>query len=408
MTKKISFCRSCKSKSLKHVFNLGTQYLTGVFPKNNDEKISKGDLSLCLCKKCSLLQLSYNFDHKEMYGDNYGYMSSLNNSMKSHLEKKSKNLIKKYSLIKGDLIIDIGSNDGTFLSFFSKKFTLIGIDPTIKKFWNKYQKHIIKIPDFFSKESIEKETTQKAKLITSIAMFYDLKDPELFIRDINALLCNNGIWHLELSYMPSMIKNLSYDTICHEHLEYYSLLSIKNLFDKHNLKIIDIEFNQINGGSFSIDVTKKQSNYKEDKKIINWILKKEALYKSNDFRTIKDFFIKCEKHKFLLKKLILNLISKKKKVIGYGASTKGNVILQYCKINKFLIPYIAEVNKFKFGKYTPGTKIKIISERQAKLKKPDYFLVLPWHFKDSIINRESKYLKSGGKFIFPLPEIEII
>ena len=408
MLKKISQCRSCKSNNLKEVFNLGSQYLTGVFPKKKNTKITHGDLSLCLCKKCTLLQLRYSFDHKEMYGNNYGYMSSLNNSMKSHLEKKSRNLISKYPLKKGDLIIDIGSNDGTFLSFFSKSFNLIGIDPTIIKFSKKYNSNIIKIPDFFSKESIEKKTKQKAKLITSIAMFYDLEDPEIFVKNINALLSTNGIWHLELSYMPSMIKNLSYDTICHEHLEYYSLLSIKNLFDRHKLKIIDIEFNQINGGSFSLDVAKKQSDHKEGKKIINWILKKENIFKSNEFKTIKDFFNKCEKHKFLLKKLILNLLSEKKKIFGYGASTKGNVILQYCNINKKHIPYIAEINKFKFGKYTPGTKIKIISEKQAKLKKPDYFLVLPWHFKDSIINREAKFLKSGGKMIFPLPEIEII
>ena len=141
---------------------------------------------------------------------------------------------------------------------------------------------------------------------------------------------------------------------------------------------------------------------------MNWILQKEKIFKSNEFKTIKEFFNKCEKHKLLLKKLILNLLSGKKKIFGYGASTKGNVILQYCGINKKHIPYIAEVNKFKYGKYTPGTKIKIISEKQAKLKKPDYFLVLPWHFKDSIINREAEFLKSGGKMIFPLPEIEII
>jgi hypothetical protein len=343
-----------------------------------------------------------------MYGDNYGYMSSLNNSMKYHLKKKCNVLIKKYSLKSADLIIDIGSNDGTFLSFFSKKYNLIGIDPTIKKFRNKYRKDIIKISNFFSDNAVKKKTDKKAKLITSIAMFYDLEDPGVFVDSINSLLEENGVWHLELSYMPSMIKNLSYDTICHEHLEYYSMLSIKNLLDRHKLKIIDVEFNQINGGSFALDVAKTDSSHKENKKMINWILKRESIFKFNSHKTIKNFFINCENHKFLLKKLILNLLKDKKKVFGYGASTKGNVILQYCDLNKKYIPFIAEVNKFKFGKYTPGTKIKIISEKEAKLKKPDYFLVLPWHFKDSIINRESSFLNSGGKMIFPLPEIEII
>ena len=405
---KINRCRSCKSKSLKNVFNLGSQYLTGVFPAKKNFKISKGDLKLCLCESCSLLQLRNSFDHNEMYGKNYGYMSSLNSSMEFHLKKKCKNLIRKYSLKKKDLIIDIGSNDGTFLSYFSKDFNLIGVDPTIKKFGKKYRNDIVKISDFFSEKSVKKKTNKKAKLISSIAMFYDLDDPEIFVDSIYNLLEKDGVWHLELSYMPSMIKNLSYDTICHEHLEYYSLHSIKNLFDRHKLKIIDIEFNQINGGSFALDVTKKESTLKESKRIINWVLEKEKIFKSNNFKTIKNFYFNCQKHKFLLKKLISNLIKDKKTIFGYGASTKGNVILQYCNLTKKNISYIAEVNKSKFSKYTPGTNIKIISEKEAKLKKPDYFLVLPWHFRDNIINKETDFLNSGGKMIFPLPEIEII
>lgn len=405
---KINKCRSCKSTNLSFTFNLGKQYLTGVFPKNKSEKISKGNLSLVFCKKCKLLQLENSFDSEEMYGDNYGYMSSLNKSMFNHLKYKVKKLNRKVLLKSDETVIDIGSNDGTFLSFFSKKLNLIGVDPTIKKFSKFYRKDIHKISNFFSYDVLKGKIKKKAKLITSIAMFYDLDDPIKFARDVYSLLDDNGIWHLELSYMPSMLKNISYDTICHEHLEYYSLTSIKYILDKANFKIIDIEFNEINGGSFALTVAKKNSTYKEEKKIVSWLLAKEKLLKVNELQTFKDFFKKCEKQKKILRNLLISLKSAGKKVIGYGASTKGNVILQFCNIDKKLIKYIGEVNPYKFNKFTPGTKIKIISEVQLKKLKPDYLLVLPWHFKDFILNKEKIYLNKGVKFIFPLPDIEII
>ena len=363
---KIKNCRSCKNSSLTKVYSFGRQALTGIFLKKKNSKISKGDLSMVICNKCKLLQLEHNFDANEMYGENYGYMSSLNSSMVSHLKIKALNLKKKYNLKGKNNILDIGSNDGTFLSFFNNKFKLYGCDPTIKKFDHLYRKDIKKLPFFFSSKHFIK---QKFDLITSISMFYDLPDPLNFAKEIHSILNDNGVWHIELSYMPMMIKNTSYDTICHEHLEYYSLKSLKNLLDRANLKIINLSFNQINGGSISLDISKKKSSLKE---------------------------------------LLLKLKKQNKKIIGYGASTKGNVMLQFCNINSKIISSIAEVNKFKFNKFTPGSKIKIISEEEAKQKKPDFMLVLPWHFKDHIIKKEQEFLKNGGKLIFPLPDIEII
>lgn len=360
---------------------------------------------MVLCNNCKLLQLEHNFDPNEMYGDNYGYMSSLNKSMISHLKMKALNLKKKYNLKVRDNILDIGSNDGTFLSFFNNKFRLYGCDPTIKKFTNLYRKDINQIPLFFSSKHFE---NKRFNLITSISMFYDLPDPLDFAQQINKILHKNGIWHIELSYMPMMIKNTSYDTICHEHLEYYSLKSLKYLLDMANLKIINLSFNQINGGSIELDITKKKSKHKECLHLIKWVLESERLNKYNEVRKQKSFFRQCENHKYLLKKLLLTLKKQNKKILGYGASTKGNVLLQYCNINSKILDNIAEVNKFKFDKYTPGTKIKIISEKKAKEKKPDYFLVLPWHFKDHIIKKEQNFLKKGGKLIFPLPDIEIV
>ena len=402
---KIKNCRSCKSKNISKVSSLGKQTLTGIFPKNKADKVSRGYLTLVICNNCKLLQLENNFNPNEMYGENYGYMSSLNKSMMSHLKLKAINFQKTYKLRSSSSILDIGSNDGTFLSYFNKKNKLFGCDPTIKKFSKYYRKDIIQVPDFFSANLFK---NKKFDLVTSISMFYDLPDPLKFAKEIYSVLSNNGVWHIELSYMPMMIKNLSYDTICHEHLEYYSLRSLKFLLDKANLKIINLSFNQINGGSIALDIAKKKSKFKEISHLISWILESEKKNKYNDIKRQKEFFQQCKHHKYLLKKLLLNLKKQNKKILGYGASTKGNVILQYCNINSKIIPAIGEVNKFKFNKYTPGSKIKIISENKLKKMKPDYLLVLPWHFKDHIVKRENDFLKKGGKLIFPLPDIEIV
>ena len=302
---KINKCRSCKSKKLEKAFSLGDQYLTGVFPENRKQTITKGFLSLVICKNCSLLQLEHSFDTDEMYGDNYGYMSSLNKAMFDHLKNKVSKLRKKIDLVYEDLIIDIGSNDGTFLSFFDKKYKLVGVDPTIKKFHKFYKKNILKIPEFFSEETVKKVLeNKKAKLITSISMFYDLPDPIKFAKDIYNCLDKNGLWHLEQSYMPSMIKNISYDTICHEHLEYYSLKSINYILDQVGFKIIDIEFNEINGGSFALTAAKKGSFYKEDKKTVQWLLQKEEILNYNKLETHKNFYKECLKHRTLLVNLL--------------------------------------------------------------------------------------------------------
>lgn len=380
-------------------------FFTGIFPISKNSKVPQGKLKLIRCKRCTLLQLEDNFDSNLMYGKNYGYMSSLNKAMEFHLKLKSRYLLETYKLKRGNSILDIGSNDGTFLSFFKNNFDLYGCDPTIKKFKNYYRKDIKLIPDFFSANKFK---NQKFDLITSIAMFYDLPDPLKFANDIKHVLSKNGIWHVEMSYMPSMLNNSSYDTICHEHLEYYSVKSLKYLMDLANLKIINISFNQINGGSISLDIAKRDSKYSENKVLLKWLLLRENLNGFNTLKAQKFFFQNCKKHKLLLNDLLKKLKSQGKKIYGYGASTKGNVILQYCKINKNYLDCIVEVNSFKYNRYTPGSKIKIVSEQNIKKNKPDYLLVLPWHFKEHILKKEKKLLDDGIKFIFPLPEIEIV
>lgn len=413
--KKILKCRVCSNKNLKVVLNLGNQYLTGVFPPRKNYKISKGPLKLVKCynkqkikkeKSCGLLQLSHDYDLKEMYGNNYGYRSGLNPAMITHLNKKIKNLLKKIKLKKGDLIIDIGSNDGTTLKAYPKKnFKLVGIDPTGQKFKNFYPAYIELIADFFSAKKFKKKFgNKKAKIITSFSMFYDLDEPMNFMKDISSILSDEGIWVFEQSYMPTMLDNNSYDTICHEHKEYYALEQIKWMTDRADLKIIDIEFNKVNGGSFSVAVAKISSHYKVSKKI-NTVLKNEYNQRLNNLNVYYNFANRIKKHKLKMN-AFLDKQKKNGRIVGaLGASTKGNVILQYCKIKKDKIHFIGEVNKEKFGFFSPGTYIPIIPEKIAINNKPDYLIVLPWHFKDFFI-KQKKF--KNTKLVFPLPDFKII
>mgnify|MGYP001331780460 CR=1 FL=1 len=406
----IKNCRVCNSRKLKKILDLGNLSFTGIFPQKK-KIVPKGKLILLICRDCSLVQLKNNFSLKYMFGDFYGYRTGLNKFMVNHIKNKINFLIKKYRLKKKDTIIDVGSNDGTLLNFFPSKLklSLIGIDPTIKKFKKYYKKNIIKIDKFFSYSDIKHILgNRKAKMITSIAMFYDLKNPVEFAENIYKCLDENGIWHLEQSYSGLMLSQNAFDTICHEHLEYYSLKSIKKIFDIVGFKIIDLSFNDINGGSFAITVAKKHSFHKEIKGKVKSILKKESLKKINTAFVYEKFNekIKIQKQKLLL--FIKEKLKKNNKILGYGASTKGNVLLQHYQINNNILKFICEVNENKFGRYTPGTNIKIISEPESLKLKPNYYLVLPWHFKKFILNKERNKLKAGIKFIFPLPKFEVV
>jgi hypothetical protein len=409
MYTEIEKCRISGSKNLINVLSLGEQYLTGVFPKNIDEKITKGPLDLVWCSDSGLLQLKQSYSLDEMYGDNYGYRSGLNQSMVEHLTHKVNTLEKLVKLKETDIVIDIGSNDATSLKAYSTKARRVGIDPTGTKFKKYYTDDIELIPDFFSADKYKNIFgNEKAKIITSISMFYDLERPIDFVTDIESVLDDNGIWHFEQSYMPAMLRTNSYDTLCHEHLEFYSLKVVKSILEKCNMKIIDVQTNDINGGSFAITAAKASSSLKENLPVINWMLAQEDELKLDTPKPYRDFEERVFNHRIQLKNLILSLVKDGKKVFGYGASTKGNVLLQFCGFTPDEIPYIVEVNEEKFGKFTPGTNIPIISEEEANKMQPDYYLVLPWHFRNNILSREKEYLKNGGKFIFPLPEIEIV
>ncbi len=409
MYTEIKKCRISGSTNLITVLSLGEQYLTGVFPKSPNEVITKGSLDLVWCPDSGLLQMKQSYSLDEMYGDNYGYRSGLNSSMVRHLQQKIHTLEQMVKPKDADLVIDIGSNDATSLKAYIGKFQKVGIDPTGKKFKQYYTDDITLIPDFFSATTFKANfPDNKAKIITSIAMFYDLENPMAFVKDIEAVLSDDGVWHFEQSYMPSMLRTNSYDTVCHEHLEFYSFKVVKNMLESCGLRVIDVQMNSINGGSFAITACKKNAKYKSNIPIINWTLKQEDDMGLDTPKPYRDFEERVFRHRKNLKELIEALVADGKKIIGYGASTKGNVLLQFCGLTTKHIPFIAEVNEDKFGSFTPGTNIPIISEKEARAMKPDYFLVLPWHFKTGILEREKEFMAQGGKFIFPLPEIEII
>ena len=409
MTKKIEKCRVGGSTNLISVLSLGDQALTGVFPRRADEHVTVGPLELVWCPDSGLLQLAHSYEASEMYGENYGYRSGLNQSMVRHLTQKIAKLEKFAGLAAGDVVLDIGSNDATSLKAYSTTgINRIGIDPTGEKFRAFYPDEIKLVPDFFSARNFDKFGVKRAKIITSIAMFYDLEDPVWFARDIAKSLAVDGVWHFEQSYMPSMLRLTSYDTICHEHIEYYSLGVVQKILEAADLQVIDVQMNAVNGGSFAVTAGHRGAPHKRNDAVINWLLEQEERMGLNTPRPYREFEDRVFRHREDLRRLLRVLKEDGKKVLGYGASTKGNVVLQFCGIGADLVEAVAEVNPDKYGCFTPGTHIPIISEAQARAMKPDYFLVLPWHFKDGILAREQEYLAAGGKMIFPFPEIEIV
>jgi hypothetical protein len=407
--KEIDSCRVTKEKDLVTILDLGEQSLTGVFPKPNED-VGIGPLKLVWSPSSYLVQLKHTYEPTEMYGDNYGYLSSLNNSMIQHLNQKANYLTELCELKDGDVVVDIGSNDCTFLKALPTFTNRIGIDPTIKKFVNYYPEEIKYIADFFSKESyysVEKD--KKCKLVTSISCFYDLDDPVSFVKDICEILSDGGIWHFEQAYLPSTLRATSYDTVCHEHIEYYSMLSVSKILSLAGMKIVDVSLNDINGGSFAVTACKDTNNeIKVNSSVINWLIDEEYKMGLDALKPYNEFAKRVESHRESLVNLIKSLKSDGKTVYGYGASTKGNVMLQWCGLTKEDIIAIGEVNSDKYGCITPGTNIPIIPESEVKKINPDYMIVLPWHFRNGILQRESGYRNSGGKFIFPLPYIEIV
>ena len=400
-------CRICNSDQLNDVINLGQQVITSRFPDYNDFSTPKTPIILCMCSECGLLQLKQTIVCEELYEHEYGYRSGISNTMRTHLKKYQEEILSKVELTEGDVIVDIGSNDSTMLQYYDKKYTRVGIDPTGKQF-REYYGDVNLIADYFTKSNFKKVYGEaKCKIVSSISMFYDLPDPVQFAKDIYDILDDDGIWTCEQSYVVTMLEQNSFDTICHEHLEYYALHQIKLIADKANMKIIDVVFNDCNGGSFRIYFAKKDSlKHIENVDLIQHILQTESEKGIMTADIYRNFMKNCDNEMEKLCNFIDLVKDNSEEIYLYGASTKGNCLLQYADITDKDIKYAVERNPKKIGKMTT-TGIKIIGEEEMRKDPPAYLLVLPWHFRNEIIERESEYLSNGGQLIFPLPHFEI-
>jgi len=411
-------CRICGSKNLTSILNLGDQYFANYSPKSNDvvpfeEKIP---LELVRCdksidpKSCGLVQLRHTTPPNLMY-DRYFYRSGINQTMTNNLNEIAKQAISKINLNQNDIVIDIGCNDGTLLQNYKElPVRSVGFDPAKNMVQFSKQTGATIITEFFSAEEfIKNYGDEKAKIITSIAMFYDLENPNKFVDDISKILHPDGIWILELSYLPLMLSQNAFDTIVHEHLEYYHLDALEFVLSKFNLKVVDIQLNDINGGSFRVVVQHKEKSI--DNKSLEHITELREKEKNLSLHTNRQFdaFIKrINDEKDKLVTFIKNEVSRGKTVHCYGASTKGNTLLQFYDLDKKLVQFIADKNPDKWGRRTIGTDISIISEEESHSMNPDYFLILPWHFIKEFKEREKDYLKNGGKLLVPLPQFKVI
>ncbi|MDA9605012.1 class I SAM-dependent methyltransferase [Candidatus Pelagibacter sp.] len=405
---KIKKCRLCKNDKLSFLFSLGELSFTGKFSKNAKINIPKKTVSLVICDKCKLVQLSQNFNPKYLYGKDYGYRTGINSTMTNHVRNIVYEAQKLSKIKKGEFVLDIASNDGTMLNFYQKDLITVGIDPILSKF-NKFYKNInFKVSNFFSLDVLKKNKLfKKYKIISALSVFYDVKAPNNFLKDIKKILHIDGIFILEHADLLSIVKNNLFDTICHEHLEYYSTKVIVNMMNKNDLRVFNLKKNNINGGSIRYYISHSNSRYKVNNKKISSVIKEENRMKLEKISTYKSFLKKIDKQKNKLNNFLNAMLKQKKIIHGYGASTKGNVLLQYFKINKDQINFIADRNPKKNNFYTPGTKIKIISEKKSRKMNPDFYLVLPWHFRDEILKRETKMIRKGTRFIFPLPKLKV-
>ncbi len=413
MHKVITHCRLCGNPRLISVLCLGDLALTGFFPKTAQRHVDIAPLELVKCdggrneSSCGLLQLRSSYQFSPEYYAQYGYRSGLNRVMARHLRRLAAFVVKRAGVKAGDCVVDIGSNDATFLkSVLVKKIKLVGVDPSAGAFARFYPSGVEAIDDFFSAKVFKRRVGLKAKAVVSIAMFYSLESPLEFTREVYDILDDDGLWVFEQAYMPVMLALTAYDAICHEHLEYYALSQVKWIMDRCGFKIVHVGFNDINGGSFCVSVAKSFSKRHKRFSGLEKILEREKSFGLGTLEPYRQFRLGVFSHRRRLRAMMRRIKKAKKRVAGLGASTKGNVLLQFCGFSGKDVDCIGEVNTAKFGRLTPGSLIPICSEEEVRQRKPDVILVLPWHFRGEFLKREKSFLKAGGALLFPLPGVE--
>lgn len=391
-------------------FELGEQALSGCFPGPQEPDPPIAPLTLCRCGNCNLVQLRHSTDPSKMFTEHYGYRSSLNKSMMRHLQGLQEWTQARVRINAGDLVVDIGANDGTLLGYWAEQnVSRLAIDPLLCKFSHLYPPDIEQVQDFFSRDVANKALAgRKAQVITSVAMFYDLPNPGDFVAGIADSLAETGIWVVQMGYLPAMLEYNAFDSICHEHLEYYALRQVEWLARANGLKVLDAQENDCNGGSFRLALAHEAADLPVNEPMLAAMRAKEAELQLDTPAPYAAFAKRIAGLRTRTNDLLTDLHHQGKTIWLYGASTKGNVLLQHYGLGPELISGAVEVNPEKFGHRTPGTNIPIIPEAEILQQKPDYFLVLPWHFRENILARAGKYREAGVKFIFPLPELEVV
>lgn len=400
-------CRLCGGSLFETVLDLGEQYLTGIFPESEDsDALSKGPLRLIRCcepEGCGLVQLGHSFDPSEMYGDNYGYRSGLNPSMVRHLKSRVDKISQRISLADSDVVIDVGSNDGTTLSCYPNHLNRVGIDPTAKKFRHFYPPDCLVVADFFAADlALSTTEGRQAKVISAFSMMYDLEQPVEFVKQVARVLDADGIFVFEQSYLPLMLERVAFDTICHEHLEYYAMRQIDWILHAAGLEAIDVELNDVNGGSFAVTAA-HHSRFTPSERVAELRLSEERLW-SDPRAPLAEFRQQSLEAIRALREFVAQQRAKGKRIAGLGASTKGNVLLQAAGLGSDQISVIGDVNPDKEGRVTPGTWIPIVSESVALAGNFDFYLVLPWHFKEFFLQSP---IFNGRRLVFPLPQLTV-
>ena len=404
---------------MKKYLTMGSHFVSDFVKSDDTKERNKYSLDLYLDESIGALRLQNLAPHDSMWGK-YWYRSGINESMPRELNNIVEQVVKRVKYSNGDIWLDIACNDGTMFKFIPDSFNKLGIDPSDDSYLCESSKLAKVVQDYFSYDAYLKTGFghQKCKVITSIAMFYDLDNPHTFIEDIIKILDDDGVWVMQLSYTPLMLMQMAFDNICHEHVYYYSLKSLKILFEQHNLKIVDAEINDANGGSVRVYIQKEIAQLSSFgtahlrdvcKFRVESLLDYES--KNYDITSEETWQIFAEKLNSLKNQTVNFIKSEKaqgKKVYGYGASTKGNTLLQFYGLDHNYIDAIAERSQYKFGLKTVGTNIPIVSEQEMRDAKPDYLLILPWCFVSEFVQREREYLESGGKFIVPCPDFQIL
>jgi C-methyltransferase C-terminal domain/Putative zinc binding domain/Methyltransferase domain len=419
--KTIERCKICGSSALTDVIHIPPQYLSPTFTRDNatEGELAKlrVPLTMTLCDRarnaqgCGLLQLREEVDPDLLYR-RYFYRSATSETMRTDLKAVIADICGRVALRAGDIVVDIGANDGTTLAFYPSHLRRVGFEPAQNIDWSGVDKGITIINDYFSAAPFHQHFGDaKAKAIGCNAMFYDLSNPNSFTCDVKAILASGGIWCIQLSYLPLMLTNMNFYDICHEHLSYYSLEALQALMARNGLMVIDASTNGVNGGSLRAFVTHDDNRgaiTDAGKRNLADLAAREAELKVQGAQTYRDYFAKIQELSRLVTQYMQRERANNGQVFGLGASTKGNVLLQLFGITKEMMPYISERNPEKVGLRTLGTDFELISEERARSLHPSSMLVLPWYFKTEIVKREQDYLDQGGKLLFPMPYAHVV